>query len=101
MSASRTDYGDLHVIGRDAGAEHPCVRFSSTTPDAGAEVSLMTNYLELERAHRLRGVVIAPHAVGSLIVVSPNVSVWTLVRGFLKERARARAAIAKAARRTP
>lgn len=89
------DYGDIWIVGRSPQHLKPNARYSSTTPDAPAEVSIMTNYLELESAQRLRGVVIPPHAVGSLIVVSPGVSLWALIRGFLKERPRARKAAQK------
>lgn len=92
MTAGPHDYGEIYLTARSAGGRES-IRYSTTTIDAGAEVHVMTGALELERAIRLRGVPIAPHAVGALIVVGPNVSLWALVRGWLRERKRAQAAI--------
>lgn len=88
MKAGPRDYGDLYLTGRNPGSVEPCAVFRSTTRDAHHDVHVMTASLELEQAIRLRGVPIAPHAVGALIVVGPNVSLWTLVVGWLRERKR-------------
>lgn len=90
------DFGQLYLFGRNPGHEKPCITYSSTTQNAGHDAHVMTGSLELEQAVRLRGVKIAPHAIGALIVVGPNVSLWALVTGWLRERKRAFAAIAAA-----
>lgn len=91
-----TDFGYIHLQAANPGDERPCAMFSTTTIDAHAETHVMTGCLELERAARLRDVRFPPHAVGALVVVGPNVSLWRLVHGYFKARVKARAAIAKA-----
>ncbi len=73
----------------------PEVRHSTTSFNVLKETSLLDSFLELERAHRLRQVPIAPHAIGALVVVSPDVSLWTFVRSWWAARRTAKANAAK------
>lgn len=75
------NYGRIEWQGWERHADRgtPEISHTTTSFNVHKETGLLDSFLELERAHRLRQVRIEPHAVGALVVVSPNVSVWRLL----------------------
>lgn len=61
-------------------------RIYRTSFDVRADMFLIQAFLELESAHRLRDVKIAPYACGSLVIMSPDVGILTLLREWYRER---------------
>jgi len=73
----------------------PEVRHVTSSFNVHKETSLLDSFLELERAHRLRKVRMAPYAVGALVIVSPDVPLWLLLWKWWSARRKAAANAAK------
>lgn len=78
-------FGEIRVVAEEASGDL-CFRHVTSSTDARLEASRMANFLELERAARLRNVTIEPHEIGGLIVFSPSSSLWSLIRAWFRAR---------------
>lgn len=83
-------YGTIEFSAWHADGEL-AMRGTISTNDAHGETLVMRAALEVERASR-RGVRVPPRALGALIVMAPDASLWSLLCTW---RAARRAALAK------
>lgn len=78
-------YGSIRYSADDENGK-PVMYGSTTSLQPRKDLSNMLAFLELERAHRLRSVSVKPYAIGSMVVVSPDVGLWRLIKGFISAR---------------
>lgn len=83
-------YGSIQTRLIAPGTHKSCGTGSRTSSNPQRDHMLMESFLELEQAHRLREVTIEPTNLGAMVIVSPDVSVLTLLRHWFKARARAK-----------
>lgn len=79
------NFGSIRYSANDAN-EKPVMYGSTTSLQPQKDLANMLAFLELERAHRLRSVSVKPYVIGSMIVVSPDVGLWRLIKGFIAAR---------------
>ncbi len=84
MTVEKT-FGSIRYRADDENG-NPVTWGQSTSIQPQRDLSNMLAFWELESAQRLRSVTIKPYAIGSLIVVSPDVGLWRLIKGFIAAR---------------